>query len=36
MAKVLDVLAGANKVYFNCPGPPAPAVTDVGARATCP
>lgn len=34
--EVLDVRAGANKVYFNYPGPPAPAVTDVDALATCP
>ena len=27
---------GVNKVYFNYPGPPAPAVTDTGAFATCP
>jgi len=34
--EVFDVLAGVNKVYFNYPGPPAPAVTDVDAFATCP
>jgi len=34
--EVLDQLAGVNKVYFNYPGPPAPAVTDTGALATCP
>lgn len=34
--EVLDVRAGVNKVYFNYPGPPAPAVTDVNALATCP
>jgi Concanavalin A-like lectin/glucanases superfamily len=34
--EVLDVRAGANKIYFNYPGPPAPAVTDTAAFATCP
>lgn len=34
--EVLDVEGGANKIYFNYPGPPAPAVTDVNAFATCP
>jgi hypothetical protein len=34
--EVFDVRAGVNKVYFNYPGPPAPAVTDVDAFATCP
>ncbi len=34
--EVLDVKAGVNKVYFNYPGPPAPAVTDTAAFATCP
>ena len=34
--EVLDVEKGVNKVYFNYPGPPAPAVTDTGAFATCP
>ncbi len=33
---VLDVRAGVQKIYFNYPGPPAPAVTDVNAFATCP
>jgi hypothetical protein len=33
---VTDVRAGANKVYFNYPGPPAPAVLDTSAFATCP
>jgi hypothetical protein len=33
---VLDVTHGRNKVYFNYPGPPAPAVTDTDALATCP
>jgi hypothetical protein len=27
---------GEQKIYFNYPGPPAPAVTDVNAMATCP
>lgn len=34
--EVLDIRAGVNKVYFNYPGPPAPAVTDTAAFATCP
>jgi hypothetical protein len=34
--EVLDVRAGVQKIYFNYPGPPAPAVTDVDAFATCP
>jgi hypothetical protein len=34
--EVFDVEAGVNKVYFNYPGPPAPAVTDTDAFATCP
>ena len=34
--EVTDVRAGHNKVYFNYPGPPAPAVTDTDAFATCP
>jgi Concanavalin A-like lectin/glucanases superfamily len=34
--EVFDIRAGVNKVYFNYPGPPAPAVTDVQAFATCP
>lgn len=33
---VTDVRAGASKTYFNYPGPPAPAVTDTAAFATCP
>ena len=33
---VTDVRAGETKVYFNYPGPPAPAVTDTAAFATCP
>lgn len=34
--EVMDVQAGVNKIYFNYPGPPAPAVTDTSAFATCP
>lgn len=34
--EVFDIEGGANKVYFNYPGPPAPAETDVEAFATCP
>lgn len=34
--EVFDIQAGVNKVYFNYPGPPAPAVTDTNAFATCP
>ncbi len=34
--EVLDVRAGVQKIYFNYPGPPAPAVTDTNAFATCP
>lgn len=34
--EVHDVRAGAQKIYFNYPGPPAPAVTDTNAFATCP
>ena len=34
--EVLDVKAGVQKIFFNYPGPPAPAVTDVNAFATCP
>ena len=34
--EVFDVLGGEQKIYFNYPGPPAPAVTDVNAFATCP
>lgn len=33
--EVTDV-RGAQKIFFNYPGPPAPAVTDTGAFATCP
>ncbi len=34
--EVFDVVRGVNKIYFNYPGPPAPAVTDTSAFATCP
>jgi hypothetical protein len=34
--EVIDVLRGEQKIYFNYPGPPAPAVTDTSAFATCP
>jgi len=34
--EVLDVRAGVQKIYFNYAGPPAPAVTDSEAFATCP
>lgn len=34
--EVLDVKGGRQKIYFNYPGPPAPALTDVSAFATCP
>lgn len=34
--EVFDVRGGENKIYFNYPGPPAPAVTDTDAFATCP
>jgi hypothetical protein len=34
--EVFDVKGGAQKIYFNYPGPPAPAVTDTSAFATCP
>ena len=34
--EVTDVRSGTNKIYFNYPGPPAPAVTDTDAFATCP
>lgn len=33
---VFDVQEGVQKIYFNYPGPPAPAVTDTSAFATCP
>lgn len=34
--EVLDVKTGTQKIYFNYPGPPAPAVTDTSALAVCP
>jgi hypothetical protein len=34
--EAFDIRAGANKIYFNYSGPPAPAVVDTGAFATCP
>lgn len=34
--EVLDVRTGTQKIYFNYPGPPAPAVTDTSALAVCP
>jgi hypothetical protein len=34
--EVFDQLRGVQKVYFNYPGAPAPAVTDSSAFATCP
>jgi hypothetical protein len=34
--EVFDVTSGIQKIYFNYPGPPAPAVTDTDAFATCP
>ncbi len=34
--EVLDIRGGAQKIFFNYPGPPAPAVTDTSAFATCP
>jgi hypothetical protein len=34
--EVFDVRSGEAKIYFNYPGPPAPAVTDTSALATCP
>lgn len=34
--EVTDVRSGRNKIYFNYPGPPAPAVTDTDAFASCP
>lgn len=33
---VTDVRGGRQKIYFNYPGPPAPALTDTSAFATCP
>jgi hypothetical protein len=34
--EVTDVTRGETKIYFNYPGPPAPAVTDTDALAVCP
>jgi hypothetical protein len=34
--EALDVVGGAQKIYFNYPGPPAPAITDIDAFAICP
>src|SRR5436305_8484936 len=34
--EVFDYHSGAQRIYFNYPGPPAPAVTDTDAFATCP
>jgi len=34
--EVFDYPTGTQRIYFNYPGPPAPAVTDVSALATCP
>lgn len=34
--EVTDVRSGTTKIYFNYPGPPAPAVTDTNALAVCP
>jgi hypothetical protein len=34
--EVTDVTDGETKIYFNYPGPPAPAITDIQAFATCP
>ncbi len=34
--EVYDIRSGVNRIYFNYSGPPAPAVTDVNAFATCP
>lgn len=34
--EVNDVRSGRSKIYFNYPGPPAPAVTDTNAFASCP
>jgi hypothetical protein len=34
--EVLDTVRGAQRIFFNYPGPPAPAVTDTNAFATCP
>jgi hypothetical protein len=34
--EVRDVTRGVQRIYFNYPGPPAPALTDVNALAVCP
>jgi hypothetical protein len=34
--EVFDYITGKQRIYFNYPGPPAPAVTDTDALATCP
>jgi hypothetical protein len=34
--EILDIPSGEQRIYFNYPGPPAPAVTDTGAFANCP
>lgn len=34
--EVFDLAGGAQRIYFNYSGPPAPAVTDTAAFATCP
>jgi len=34
--EVFDTVGLEQKIYFNYPGPPAPAVTDTDAFATCP
>ncbi|HVT59565.1 MAG TPA: LamG domain-containing protein [Thermoanaerobaculia bacterium] len=34
--EVLDTATGSTRIYFNYQGPPAPAVTDTDAFATCP
>jgi concanavalin A-like lectin/glucanase superfamily protein len=34
--EVFDYPSGTQRIYFNYPGPPAPAVTDTSAFATCP
>jgi hypothetical protein len=34
--EVTDVTSGTTKIYFNYPGPPAPAITDVNALDVCP
>jgi hypothetical protein len=33
---VRDLTGRAQRIFFNYPGPPAPAVTDTSAFATCP